>query len=134
MLQLFKNHDLSFFPKLIFLALILAAASCNEEGEFVLIESPQIGVASLDVHVTGSLSGADRENIEVDIYRLLSDAEDQFNPLTLSATTDSEGRVYFIDIEADTRYWIRANANVSFKIKRTEILNEGSNYFNISLL
>lgn len=111
---------------LVFILLFLSV-SCEE------IETGYAD-ASLEVYVYGTLSGNPRDNIKVNLYYTESDAELEVNPVTVFQRTDNNGFTTFDGLNSNSRYWVRADALLSKKIKETQTLRAGFNKFDISIL
>ena len=90
-------------------------------------------VPELEVHVTGTLSGKSRENINVGIYLSKEDAENKVNRVKPDQRTNSDGKTTFNELEG-IKYWIRAGAITNRTIRETQSLSNGSNTFSISVI
>ena len=91
-------------------------------------------VPELEVHVTGTLSGKSRENINVGIYLSKDDAENHNDRVKPDQRTNSDGKVNFKELDSGQKYWIRAGAITNKTIRETQSLSGGSNTFSISVI
>ena len=119
----FLSYKLPFAIFLLLISLVFVC-SCEDEEQ----------LSDLEVSVTGTLSGVPREGINVTVYLTEADAEDEVNPVTLDEDTDSNGIVFFSNLDTGTRYWIRANTLLLFSIRQTNKLSNGYNEFEITVL
>lgn len=101
---------------------------------FVACEETEIQPADLRVYVNGTLSGKPRENIKVNLYDTKADAENELNPVTVYQYTDVNGFTIFYGLVSHRRYWVRADALLSRRIKETQKLGPGLNQFSLSIL
>lgn len=112
------------FSSAIFLGILLmVTVSCEEVIKY----------SDLEVNVSALLSGNPREDVKVTLYYSNDDANNETNPVTSSQYTNSDGNAYFTDLEYNIRYYIRADVILTY-IKRTEMLKEGYNNFDIRVL
>ena len=131
MKKLIKNNPLQYLTTILAFITILLCGSCEEEGVKKVCGGGYTAI--LNVYVTGTLSGNPRDNISVGLYYSKSDAENEKKVIEFGVT-DFQGNVEFECLNPGTRYWVRAEALLSKKIKETQTLKSGYNEFNISIL
>ena len=90
--------------KTVFFVLVtsLSLSSCDE------LENSLPGPVHLEVSVYGALSAEPREGVKVSIYETEEDALEKTNKITHDFT-NSDGKVWFYDLEENKTYWVRAN-------------------------
>ena len=68
------------------------------------------------------------------MYDTEDDAMNEVNAITSAQITDSNGYVFFQDLEPGFRYWVRVDTTLIHNINRTDNLDEGFNEMSMTIL
>ena len=90
--------------------------------------------ANLTITVTGTLSGNPREDIAVQLYLTRDNAEDRVNAVSGIYRTNADGQATIGAISSGRSYCVRADATLISAYKVTQVLRDGDNEFNMTIL
>ncbi|MFT7442160.1 MAG: hypothetical protein ACI9Q3_000524 [Maribacter sp.] len=109
------------------IAILFSVTSCE-------LEYSTIGSSNLEVYISGTFSGNPRSGLRVTVFGSRSDAKNEVNAVTLTQITDNNGLVFFKNLEAGFRYWVRVNTTLIHNINGTDNLDEGFNEMSMKIL
>ncbi len=124
-----KHIYYGLFKVVLIGAMLFAFTSCESDS----IEDED-AFSDLEVNVTGTLSGNPRSGLNVAVYETEEDAMNEVNAITFPQNTDSDGYVFFTDLEPEFRYWVRVDTTLLNNINQTQQLNEGFNEMSMTIL